>query len=212
MKKLLFALPLLAAVPLLAQGGPPSTPGAKDPARVTAGTYKTDPNHTLIGWQVDHLGFNDYFGIFGDVTGTLVLDPKNPSTAKVDITIPVSKVTTANAGLTAHLLRAGKDGAKADFFGPAPADAHFVSTSVVVSGTSAKITGNLTLNGATKPVTLDAEFHGAGTTPAFMGGKETIGFGAKTTIKRSDFGVNYGIPFVSDDVQLDISVAFEKTA
>ena len=211
MKKILFVLPLLAAVPLFAQGGAPAKPGAPDATRVTAGSYKTDPAHTLIGWRVDHLGFNDYFGIFGDVAGTLVIDPKNLAAAKVDITIPVSKVTTANAGLSAHLLRAGKEGGKPDFFGPAPADAHFVSTSVVSSGNSATISGNLTLNGVTKPVTLDARFTGAGTTPAFMGGKETVGFAAKTTIKRSDFGVNYGIPFISDEVQLDISVAFEKT-
>lgn len=209
MKKLFIALPLLAAVPLLAQGGPPK-PGAPDPARVTAGSYKTDPNHTLVGWRVDHLGFSDYFGIFGDVTGTLVLDPKNLAAAKVDITIPVSKVTTANAGLTAHLLRAGKDGGKPDFFGPAPLDAHFVSTGVVVSGAEAKITGNLTFNGVTKPVTLDARFSGAGKAP-FTGARETVGFAAKTTLKRSEFGVNYGIPLVSDEVQLDISVAFEKT-
>jgi polyisoprenoid-binding protein YceI len=212
MKKILFALPLLVAVPLLAQGGAPAKPGAPDATRVAAGTYKTDPNHTLVGWRVDHLGFNDYFGIFGDVAGTLIIDPKNLAAAKVDITIPVSKVTTANAGLTAHLLRPGKDSAKPDFFGPAPADARFVSTSVEASGTMARISGNLTLNGVTKPVILEARFTGAGTTAAFMGGKETVGFAAKTTIKRSDFGVNYGIPFVSDDVALDISVAFEKTA
>ena len=212
MKKILFAFPLILAVPLLAQSGPMQPPGAPDAARVTAGTYKADPNHTLVGWRVNHLGFNDYFGIFGDVTGTLVLDPKNPGAAKVDITVPVSRVTTANAALTAHLLRAGKDGGKPDFFGPAPADARFVSTSVTVSGTTARIAGNLTLNGVTKPVTLDAGFAGAGTTPAFMGGKETVGFSARATINRSDFGVNMGIPLVSDQVQLDITVAFEKTS
>jgi polyisoprenoid-binding protein YceI len=210
MRKILLALPLLIAVPLLAQNMPMQAPGSRDAAKVTAGNYTADPNHTLIGWRVNHLGFNDYFGIFGSVSGTLSLDPKKPNAAKVDITIPVSKVTTANAGLTDHLLRAGKDGGKPDFFGPAPADAKFVSTSVVAKGTTAKITGNLTLNGMTKPVTLDAEFSGAGTTPAMMGGKETVGFHAKTTIKRSDFGVNMGIPLVSDAVALDISVAFEK--
>ncbi len=209
MRKILLALPLFIAVPLLAQSAP-SAPGAKDVARVTAGNYTADPGHTLIGWRVDHLGFNDYFGIFGSVSGTLSLDPKNPNAAKVDMTIPVGKVTTASAGLTDHLLRAGKDGGKADFFGPAPADAKFVSTKVEATGTTAKITGDLTLNGVTKPVVLDAEFSGAGTTPAMMGGKETVGFHAKTTIKRSDFGVNYGIPFVSDAVALDITVAFEK--
>jgi polyisoprenoid-binding protein YceI len=210
MRKILFALPLLIAVPLLAQNMPMQAPGSKDAAKVTAGNYTADPNHTLIGWRVNHLGFNDYFGIFGSVKGTLSLDPKNPNAAKVDISIPVSKVTTASAGLTDHLLRAGKDGGKPDFFGPAPADAKFVSTSVVAKGTTAKIAGNLTLNGVTKQVTLDAEFSGAGTTPAMMGGKETVGFHAKTTIKRSDFGVSMAIPLVSDAVALDISVAFEK--
>jgi polyisoprenoid-binding protein YceI len=210
MRPFLCVLPLLFAVPLLAQSGPVQAPGAKMVSRVTAGNYAADPSHTLIGWRVSHLGFNDYFGIFGDVSGTLSLDPKRPNAAKVDMTIPISKVTTASAGLTEHLLRAGKDGGKPDFFGPNPADAKFASTNVVAKGTKAKITGNLTLNGVTMPVILDAEFSGAGTTPAFMGGKETVGFHAKTAIKRSDFGIKTAIPFVTDAVGLDVTVAFEK--
>jgi polyisoprenoid-binding protein YceI len=205
----LFALPLLLAAPLVAQM--PTAPfGSKNTAAITGGTYTVDPNHTLIGWRVDHLGFNDYFGIFGDSTGTLTLDPKKPNAAKVDITIPVSKVTTASAGLTGHLLRPGKDGGKPDFFGAAPADARFVSTSVVAKGMKATITGNLTLNGVTKPVVLAAEFSGAGKMPTQMGGKENVGFHAKTTIKRSDFGVMGALPLVSDAVALDITVAFQK--
>jgi len=209
MRKTLAILALAAAVattPLIGQGM--QLPGQKDASRVTAGTYKTDPGHSLIGWEVNHFGFNDYFGIFGDVAGTLTIDPANPNAAKVDVTIPVAKVTTASAGLTSHLLRAGKDGGKPDFFGPAPADARFVSTKVVASGTTAKITGNLTLNGVTKEVTLDAEFTGAGNNP--FNKKPTIGFEADTTIKRSDFGIAYALPMVSDEVELDISVAFEK--
>jgi polyisoprenoid-binding protein YceI len=209
MRRLIIALPLVVAAPLIAQQQM-QKPGAKNPAAITGGTYTVDPNHTLVGWRVDHLGFNDYFGIFGDATGTLELDPKKPGAAKVDITIPVAKVTTANTALTAHLLRPGKEGGKPDFFGPAPADAKFVSTSVAASGLKAKIVGNLTLNGVTKPVTLDAEFSGAGKMPAAMGGKENVGFHAKTVIKRSDFGVLYGIPLVSDAVALDITVAFQK--
>ena len=137
-------------------------------------------------------------------------DPANPAAAKVDVTVPVAKVTTASSGLTGHLLRAGKDGGKPDFFGAAPADAKFVSTSVVVDaeGDEAKVTGNLTLNGVTKPVTLDVDFHGAGTNP--FNKKETVGFQAETTIKRSDFGIVYGIPVVSDEVELEIHAAFEK--
>jgi len=203
-----LAFAAVVATPIvLAQGG--SAPGAPDKSRVTAGTYAADPLHTMVVWEVDHLGFSKYTGIFGDVSGTLVIDPKNPAAAKVDVTIPVSKVTTANAGLTSHLLRPGKDGGKPDFFGAAPADAKFVSTSVVLDddGDEAKVTGNLTLNGVTKPVTLDVDFHGAG---VGMNKKETVGFQAETTIKRSDFGINMGIPYVSDAVELEIHAAFEK--
>ncbi|MFN4039988.1 MAG: YceI family protein [Erythrobacter sp.] len=199
---------LLAGPALFAQAAA-EIPGAPDPARVTAGSYAADPAHSLIAFEVNHFGFNDYYGLFGDVAGTLVLDPANLAAAKVDVTIPVASVTTASKGLTEHLLRAGKDGAAPDFFGPAPAPARFVSTKVEpTSETTANITGNLTLNGVTKEVTFEAEFTGAGINP--FNKKETVGFEAETEIKRSDFGVNYGIPFVSDDVELDISVAFEK--
>ncbi|WP_066550056.1 MULTISPECIES: YceI family protein [unclassified Sphingomonas] len=208
MRPILTAVIALAvATPLVGQSTP-QVPGAQDASRITGGTYATDPSHSLIGFEVNHFGFNDYYGIFGDVAGTLVLDPKNPAAAKVDVTIPVAGVTTASKGLTEHLLRAGKDGGKPDFFGPSPAPARFVSTAVKVNGMEAEITGNLTLNGVTKPVTLEAEFVGAGTNP--YNKKETVGFEAETTIKRSDFGVSYGIPLVGDEVELDISVAFEK--
>lgn len=209
---ILLAATAAVTAPIVAQQMPMKAPGSPNPAAVTGGTYQADPNHTLVKWTVDHLGFTDYFGLFGDITGTLVLDPKNPNGAKVDITIPVAKVTTASAGLTAHLLRAGKDGGKPDFFGPTPADAKFVSTKVVATGQTAKVTGDLTLNGVTKPVTLDVKFHGAGMSPA-MGGypsKENVGFDATVTIKRSDFGVSMGIPMVSDAVKLDIAAAFVK--
>lgn len=204
----LFAAASLIAVPLLAQM-PTEAPGKKDASRITGGTYNADPGHTLVEWEVDHLGFSPYFGLFGDVTGTLTLDPKNPAAATVDVTIPVSKVTTASAGLTSHLLRPGKDGGKPDFFGAAPADARFVSTKVTPGkDQTAIIEGNLTLNGVTKPVTLEAEFWGAGV----MMGKENVGFEAEAKIKRSDFGISTGIPLVSDEVELDIAAAFEKPA
>jgi polyisoprenoid-binding protein YceI len=198
----------IAAAPVLFAQGAPQAPGAPDPARVTAGTYTADPAHSLIAFEVNHFGFNDYYGLFGDVAGTLVIDPANLAAAKVDVTIPVASVTTASKALTDHLLRPGKDGAAPDFFGAAPAPARFVSTSVKSDGMMATITGDLTLNGVTKPVTFQAEFTGAGDNP--FNGKATVGFEAETEIKRSDFGVNYGIPFVSDEVELDISVAFEK--
>ena len=206
---LLLAVPALLAAPLIAQA-PMQKPGSANPTAVTGGSYTVDSGHTLVVWTLDHLGFSPYTGIFGGVTGTLTLDPKNPNAAKVDVTIPVSKVTTASEGLTSHLLRPGKDGGKPDFFGASPADARFVSTSVRASGRTAKIAGNLTLNGVTKPVTLDARFYGAGKAPPQMGGKENVGFTATTTIKRSEFGLGFGVPMVGDDVKLEIKAAFQK--
>ena len=210
MRALLLGLVALAiSAPIVAQPAM-QKPGARNAAAVSGGTYTADAGHTLVRWEVDHLGFSPYFGIFGDVTGTLTLDPKNVAAAKVSVTIPVSKVTTASAGLTAHLLKAAPAGGKADFFGAAPADATFVSTKVTPRGDKATIVGNLTLNGVTRPVTLNAQFYGAGKMPADMGGKENVGFRATASIKRSDFGISMGIPLVSDEVKLDIAAAFEK--
>ena len=77
------------------------------------------------------------------------------------------------------------------------------------SGNSAKITGDLTLNGVTKPVTIDAQFTGAGNsfgpTP-----KKTVGFEGTATIKRAEFGLGTFVPMVSDEVELQITMAFEK--
>ena len=190
--------------------GPTSATGSRNPAAVTGGTYTADPHHSLVAWTLDHLGFSPYTGLFGGVTGSLTLDPKAPNSAKVDVTIPVSKVVTASTGLTQHLLLPGKDGGKPDFFGAAPADARFVSTAVVANGQKARITGNLTFNGVTRPVTLDAEFYGAGKMPEQMGGKENVGFHATGTITRSQFGLGFGVPMVGDSVKLDISAAFQK--
>ncbi|WP_121119310.1 YceI family protein [Croceibacterium ferulae] len=187
----------------------PQLPGQMDASRVTAGTYAADASHSLIGWRVNHFGFNDYFGIFGDVAGTLTIDPANPAAAKVDVTVPIANVVTASEGLTAHLLRPGADGKAPDFFGAEAAPARFVSTSVQPTGqTGATINGDLTLNGVTKPVTIAAEFTGAGANP--MSQTPTVGFEGTTTIRRSDFGVNGALPVVSDEVELNITIAFEK--
>jgi len=203
MRKFLIALPFIVAAPLLAQqGGTPQLPGVADTARVAAGTYAVDSRHTQVNWQVNHFGFNDYFGLFGDVTGTLQIDPANPSAAKVDVTIPIASVATSSQGLTDHLKTP-------DFFDIAKFEtARFVSTSVKVDGQKAVIKGNLTMLGVTKPVELETRFEGAGNNP--MNKKATLGFHAATTIKRSQWGMTKYVPMVGDDVKLRISVAFEK--
>jgi polyisoprenoid-binding protein YceI len=201
------SLAVLSIGTLQAQNGPPQIPGQLEPSRVQAGTYKTDKDHSLIGWRLNHFGFNDYFGIFGNVDGTLTIDPANLSAAKVEATIPINPVV-ASQGLHDLLLRAGQNGGKPDFFGPNPQPAHFVSTQVAVNGNKAQINGNLTLNGVTKPVTINAEFTGAGN--SMMGNKPTVGFEGTAKIKRSDFGLSTFVPMVSDEVELQITTAFEK--
>ena len=180
-----------------------------DPASVESGSYATDPAHTLVEWRVSHFGFNDYFGLFGNITGTITMDPANVEAATFEIMIPVAEVTVASAGLKGHLLRAGKDGAAPDFFGPEPGMAKFTSTSVTKTGaTSANVLGDLTLNGKTAPVMMAVDFVGAGANP--FNKKETVGFHARAMMDRTQWGINYGVPMVSKDVELTISAAFEK--
>ena len=200
-----IAIALLAvaaiAAPIAAQM-PTKAPGSANPALVQPGTYSVDAGHTLITFKVNHLGFSLYHGQFGNPTGTLMIDPKKPSTAKVDVSFPIDSVSTTSEALDKHLKGP-------DFFDAAKFPAgRFTSTAVTVSGKDATITGNLTLKGVTKPVTLKAHFIGAGPSP--MGGKLNVGFSATTTIKRSDFGISYGVPMVSDAVDLTIDAAFVK--
>ncbi len=191
---------------LNAQGGAP----ALDTSSVESGTYVADAGHSMVSWSVSHLGFNDYFGIFGDVSGTLELDVDNISNSSVDVTIPISSVVVPSQGLKDHFFRAGANGGAPDFWGPDPEPARFVSTMVHSTGdTTAEIMGNLTMNGETHSVKIHAELSGLGNNP--MNQKATLGFHGTATITRSQFGVSFGIPFgIPDQVPLEISVAFEK--
>lgn len=197
--RLLVAIALGSALPAAAQM-PKTPPGIADVRRVTPGTYAVDPGHSQVTFTVNHLGFSTYRGMFGSVTGSMTIDPRRPGLAKLSIEIPISGITTTVGKLDEHLKGA-------DFFNAAKyPKAYFRATSIRPSGKRAKIGGNLTIKGVTRPVVLDAVFVGAGT----MMGKRTIGFDATTTIRRSAFGVSYGIPLVPDLVPLQISVAFEK--
>ena len=190
----------LAAAPLLAQtpAGPPGTP---DATKVVSGTYQVEPRHSQVLFTVNHLGFTEYTGQFTQPTGTLVVDTANPGNSKVDVTIPIDKVLTTVPQLDAHLKTP-------DFFDATKfPTAKFVSTKVTVNGTTATIAGNLTVKDVTKPVVLNARFVGAGN--ATQGAKKlNFGFAATTSINRSDFGISYALPGVSDKVDLTINAGF----
>lgn len=205
MKKYLISAAALIAIAggtvVIAQA-PAGVPGSKDVAKVSGGSYKVDGGHTQIVFAYDHMGFTNNVGVFAEPTGTLMLDKANPSASTVSIDVPIANLKTGVAKLDEHLL-------KADFFDVAKfPTAKFVSTSVKAEGTGATITGNLTIKGITKPVTLDAEFYGAGTNP--MNKQENVGFVATGSIKRSDFGLGYAVPVVGDAVELKIIAGFQK--
>ena len=212
MKKPLIALSLTAATVLVAgtiAAQQPQIPGQLDASRVTAGEYKLDPGHTLVNWKVSHFGFNDYFGLFGDIAGTMTLDPADIGATRFDITVPITSVAVPSEGLRDHLLRPGKEGGAPDFFGPEPAPARFVSTSVRrTSDTTAVASGQLTMNGKTGPVTMLVQFSGAGENP--MSKAQTVGFHARATIDRTQWGIDYAAPMIGTAVDLEISAAFEK--
>ncbi|RVT40789.1 YceI family protein [Sphingobium algorifonticola] len=197
----LLALSPLALAPVTAQNAAAQRPGQPDPARVTAGTYTIDGNHTQAVFAYDHLGFTSNAGIISGFTGSLVLDPRAPETSKLTVDIPIATLQTGIPKFQEHL-------ASADFFDFAKfPTAKFVATGIKVDGTTADITGDLTLHGVTKSITLDAKFVGAGMS---MQKKETVGFAATGVIKRSDFGLGKYAPMVSDEVELKIVAAFEK--
>ena len=212
MKKSLLAIALLSAGSLTATAiyaQDSQIPGAVEVSRVAAGSYKVDPAHTQVGWRVSHFGFNDYLGLFGQIEGTMEIDPANVEDTSFDLTIPISSVAVSSDGLKDHLLRPGKDGGSPDFFGPEPDPAKFVSTNVRrTSETTALVTGQLTMNGKTGPVAILAEFTGAGANP--FNKKETIGFEGRAVIDRTLWGINYAAPAIGREVELNISVAFER--
>lgn len=200
---------LLAGAVSLGLAAAAFTPVSAQPAqvpaaRVAAGTYVVDANHTQVVWSVDHFGFSRLYGMVGSMSGELQIDPARPSQAKVQIDIPLSGLTISSPGFAKHLQTP-------DLFDTAKfPTARFVSRSVAVRGQQATIVGDLTLRGVTKPLTLQARFHGAGANP--MNKKPTVGFSATGRLKRSDFGLGYAVPAVSDEVKLEITAAFEKPA
>ncbi len=199
MKKIVIAAALLASasIPALAQVA------TTEPAKVEAGTYAIEPEHTRILFNVSHMGFTKYDGEFRNATGTLTLDSKKPDASVVNIKIPTGSVMVPNAKLKEEL-----DSAQWLDAATYP-DITFKSTKVKETGTgTADVTGDFTLHGVTKPLILKVKFNGAGTNP--IDKNYTSGFEATGKLKRSDFGVKTYVPMIGDEVDIAISAAFEK--
>lgn len=174
-----------------------------DPSSVQAGSYALETGHARILFAVSHMGFSTWYGDFSGATGSLTIDPKNVSAAKLSVSIPVASVSTTNAVLDGELKSPQWfDAAKFPTI-------TFTSTKVTQTGPgTAEVAGNVTFHGVTKPVTLAATFKAAGANP--MSKAFTIGFEVKGKLKRSDFGVTTYVPLIGDEVDLTISAPFEK--
>ena len=196
----------LAGAQSVAQETPAPPPAsATQPAEVRAGAYALDKSHAKVVWAANHFGFSTYYGEFTDFDAKLTLDPAAPERSSLQVTVAMPSADTHNDGLDKHL-------ATADFFDVAQyPTATFVSTEVRRTGDrTADVTGDFTLRGVTKPLTLKVTYNGAGVSPA--GGKYTVGFSAEGVVKRSDYGMTYAIPGVADDVKLLISGEFNPAA
>jgi polyisoprenoid-binding protein YceI len=198
-------LPIFASLVLAAVTTAPLTAQAThDPATVPTGTFRSDPNHTLVTFDVNHFGFTEFYGTFPKATGTLTLNRDAVRDGFVDVTVPIARVSTTNETLDGELRSA--EWFDAQRF----PTARFVSRRVVRTGPrSARIEGSVTLHGVTRPMTLVADFRGAGVNP--LSKAYTVGFKATGHLRRSDFGVAKYVPLVGDDVTLTIAAAFEKT-
>lgn len=176
---------------------------SKDISTAPAGEYVLEKNHASISFKALHMGFADYLMRFNDFDATIMLDPKAPEKSSVKATIKPASLDSNNPKMTEHT-------SNKDFFNVATfPTATFTSTKIEKTGANTgKITGDLTLLGVTKPVVLDTTFVGGG--EHMMMKKYDLGFKATTTIKRSEFGMTYGIPMVSDDVTVEINAEFIK--
>jgi polyisoprenoid-binding protein YceI len=159
-----------------------------------ADSYTIDPNHTFPHFSINHLGFSTLQGRFDQTSGTVTLD-RAAKTGSVNISIATDSVSTGYVKRDEHLK-------SPDFFNAAEFPAiTYKSTAMHFKGDKpVSVDGNLTIMGVTKPVTLTIDAFNCGSNP--MNKKDECGAGASAQIKRSDFGVKYGLPVIGDDVKL----------
>jgi len=161
-------------------------------------TYTMDPDHTTVAAKWNHFGFSNPVILFGDVDGSVVYDAEDVSASSVQVTLPLSGLESNVPAFNDHLL-------SDDFFDAAQyPEATFRSTAVESAGEGKlKVTGDLTIKDITKEVVLDATINQIAAHP--MTERETAGFDAKATIKRSEFDLGMFVPNVADEIELHIT-------
>lgn len=167
------------------------------------GAYQIDKQHTSVLFKINHMGMSTFVGRFNSVDASLEFNPAHMDNAKLSAVINIASIDVNNSDL-AETLR----GSSWFDAGKYP-QAFFKTTSVeLVDESRAKFSGNLTLRGVTAPLVLDVVFNGGGDN--MLTGHYTVGFTAVTSFKRSQFGMDYLIPAVGDDVNVEVFAEFQK--
>lgn len=196
---------LLSLIPLIALSAC-ATPPDPSPKAAPQGEYAMDPAHTSVIWSLSHTGLSNFTARFDEVSGALDFDPNAPQNSRVDIVIDPRSV---NTGLPDFDNTIATDSKYLD--AETYSQIRFTSTSIQITGdNTGVITGDLTLRGVTKPVTLSTTFNGVGESFGHSG--ETLGFSATGQFNRSDFGLDYLITLgnIGDKVTLRIETEFNE--
>ncbi|HVZ94814.1 MAG TPA: YceI family protein [Phycisphaerales bacterium] len=167
------------------------------PVEAPAQTFTIDPVHSSVVFKIRHNNLANFFGRFNDVSGTIAIDDATLSASKLEVTVKIDSIDTNSGGRDKHLK-------SPDFF-----DAEKFPTSTFVGKTfekgdadTYKITGDMTLHGVTKPLTI--EFHKTGAVDGRRG--PMTGYECTFNLKRSDYGLGAGGPGMGDEVTLFVAL------
>lgn len=165
-------------------------------------TYVVEPNHTFVTFEAKHFGTSTVRGRFDKKDGSVTIDPAARS-GRAEITIDMASIDSGIEKFDGHLK-------SADFFDVAKyPTAKFVGEKFAFDGSKVtEVTGTLTLHGSTQPVTLKATNYNCYQNPMLK--KEVCGGDFETTIKRSEFGMTYGLPFIPDSIRLLVQIEAVK--
>lgn len=204
MKLVYRRLPILLLLALGACGHLLPRAATIAPAELPEGDYRLDPEHAAILFKVDHLGFSRLVGRFDRFDATLDFDPEQPQAAKLVVVVDVASIDL-NLPAFEEELR-GPAWLEVDRF----PEARFESRTIEITGEDTGIvTGDLTLHGASAPVTLNVTFNGGGSN--LLTGAYTLGFEAHGSVLRSTFGLGAYAPAIGDEVLLEIHAEFLRT-
>lgn len=191
--------------------GAAATPAAVDPQLAAlTGTYTVDPAHTTLGFVARHAMVTNVKGGFSDFTGELHLDGADPAKSTASFDVRMASIDTGNADRDGHLKSA--DFFKIDEF---PTMTFRSTSAESLGGSDYRVTGDLSILGTTKPITIDLEFNGSAKDPF---GNERVGFEGKAELLRSEWGLTWnaaletGGVLISDKIKLNFDISAIKQA